>query len=478
MKNRLLVGVAAGTLALAVVACGGDADTPSGAGSTSVPPTTAAAAGKALALDTTYGTAGIAKLPLNAATNDRFMATAVAPDGKVYGAGFVTSGGDQAMAVARMDATGKLDTTFGTGGIASANVATGGGTAELARAIVIQSSGKIVISGPAEHDPTAAGDAARDTDYAAVRFDTTGKLDTTFGEGGIARIDITPGRIISGTSVTGDSPWGLGNLSGDKVVLWGTALPEDASRTDTDYVMVGLTAAGALDTSFGSGGKLWVDLENESGSPRNVIVQADGKIVASGYASIKGVVQPVLVRMSAAGVLDTAFGKGGVATTKVLDGVTEAYSVSLQGNNYVLAGYGRGADASEKVDIVVYRFTPNGTLDTTFGTSGVTRIDVAKEDDRARNVIVLPDNRILAVGSGKKDAANINAMMVLLEQNGAVVTNFGESGHLISDLGGPSDAWYGVALSADKKFVYVAGYKGVDANSGGNDDAALARIAL
>ena len=38
----------------------------------------------------------------------------------------------------------------------------------------------------------------------------------------------------------------------------------------------------------------------------------------------------------------------------------------------------------------------------------MTRIDIAKEDDRARNVTVLPDGRILAVGSGKKTAANID----------------------------------------------------------------------
>lgn len=471
------MGIAAGTLALALVACGGDEDTPTGASNTAVAPTVPAAA-KALALDLTYGTAGIASVPLNAATHDRFMAIAVAPDGRVYGAGFVTTGGDQSMAVARMDATGKLDTTFGTGGIASANVAVGGTTAELARAIVIQASGKIVIAGPAEHDPTAAGDAARDTDYAAVRFDNTGKLDTTFGNGGIAKIDITPGRILSGTAVTGDSPWGMGNLAGDKLAIWGSALPEDVNRTDTDWVMVGLTAAGALDSGFGTGGKLWVDIDKTSANPRNVLVQPDGKILGSGYSTINGVVQPVLVRTSTGGVLDNSFGKGGVATAKILDGVAEAYSVSLQGSNYILAGYGRGADTNEKVDMIVYRFSSTGTLDTTFGTSGVTRIDIAKDDDRARSVIVLPDNRILAVGSGKKDAANVDAMLVLFDQNGAVVNSFGETGKLISNLGGPADAWYGVAISADKKYVYIAGYKGTDATSGGNDDAVVTRIPL
>ena len=46
----------------------------------------------------------------------------------------------------------------------------------------------------------------------------------------------------------------------------------------------------------------------------------------------------------------------------------------------------------------------------------------------------------------------------------------------VSDLGGPADAWYGVTLSSDKKFVILAGYKGTDATSGGNDDAVTAKI--
>jgi hypothetical protein len=148
----------------------------------------------------------------------------------------------------------------------------------------------------------------------------------------------------------------------------------------------------------------------------------------------------------------------------------------MQGNNYILAGYGRGGDNTEKVDMIVYRFDATGKWDQTFGTAGITRVDIAKEDDRSRNVLVLPDGRILGVGSGKKDAVNIDAMVALFDKDGKPVTDFGTNGQLISDLGGPADAWYGVTLSSDKKFVILAGYKGTDATSGGNDDAVTAKI--
>ena len=48
----------------------------------------------------------------------------------------------------------------------------------------------------------------------------------------------------------------------------------------------------------------------------------------------------------------------------------------------------------------------------------------------------------------------------------------------MSDLGGPNDSWYGVAVSPDKKWLYLAGFKGVATDGAGNDDAVFARAAL
>jgi uncharacterized delta-60 repeat protein len=406
------------------------------------------------------------------------MAVATGADGKSYAAGFTSEGADQLMAVARLDEKGGLDKSFGKDGIASVNVATGGKAVEIARSVIVQSDNKIVIAGPVEHDVTATGDAAKDTDIALVRFDASGKPDTSFGKNGVSVIDLGAGKAVSATSYLADTAWGLGALPGNKLVVFGSKPADGSSRTDTDFVVIGLTNTGALDTAFGAGGKVVVDLGESADNPRHVLVQADGKIVATGYSNKDGVVSPVLLRLNATGILDSTFGSGGIATAKVLPGVAESYQVQLQGDSYVMAGYGRGAEATEKVDLIVYRFKANGTWDTSFGNNGLVRIDIAKDDDRARNVLVLPDGRILAAGSGKRTASNIDAMLVLLSKDGAPVTSFGENGHVISDLGGPADAWYGITLSADKKYAIVVGYKGTDANSGGHDDAVVARVIL
>ena len=146
-------------------------------------------------------------------------------------------------------------------------------------------------------------------------------------------------------------------------MLWGSKLADGANRTDADYVALGVTATGTLDTAFGTGGKLTWDV-NSGGSenPRNVLVQPDGKVIATGYSVKDGITWPVMVRMSAAGVPDKDFGTNGngLATTKILPGVTESYNVTMQGDKYILAGYGRGADATEKVDLVMERYDSKG----------------------------------------------------------------------------------------------------------------------
>lgn len=482
--HRLMALATSMAAASLLLACAGGGAEQGGAAKTSVGTPTAAPtggvpsqAGRTVGVDSTFGTNGVAQLPLAANAHSRFMAVAAGPDGKTYGAGFVALGADQAFAVARIDAKGALDRTFGLDGVAQVNVAIGGKAGEIARAVAVQVDGKIVIAGPVEHDPTGSGDAARDTDVAVARFDTSGKLDASFGRGGIAILDFGAGRATSATAFGGDTSWGMVVLA-DKIVVLGSKLNDALERSDTDYVIAALTLGGQPDSGFGRDGRVVVDVSNASDNPRGIIALPDGELVASGYSTISGVVQPVLVRLDGKGVLDATFGKDGVATAKVLDGVAESYAIQLQGEDYVLAGYGRGADTAEKTDLIVYRFKANGAFDTSFGTNGVARLDIAKDDDRARNVLVLPDGAILAVGSGKKDASSIDAMMVLLTRDGAFNERFGTKGYLLQDLGGPADAWFGVTLSSDKSAVIVGGYKGVDAASGGFDTAVVARLVV
>ena len=342
------------------------------------------------------------------------------------------------------------------------------------------------MAGPFEHDPAAEGDAARDTDIAISRFDASGTLDTTFGTGGTTKVDLGTGVIVppaagattTTNSVVGDTMWGLTRLSDDRLVAVGAKAAGGAGRTDLDWALMMFTADGQLDPSFATGGILTIDVAGGNESPRQAVVQPDGKIVMSGYTrntATPPVVVPSLVRVLPNGTLDSSFGTAGIAQAQLLPAVAEAYEVGMQGDAFIITGYGR-ATAEEKVDLLAARFTADGTWDKAFGNNGLVRIDIAAEDDRGRDLVVLSDGRVLIAGSGKPDATNINAMLVLLGRDGVLDAGFGKGGTLQVDLGGPSDSFFGVALTPDGRHAIVAGYKGADPTTG--DDAVLARVAL
>lgn len=440
--------------------------------------TTAVEAPAASGFDAAFGTDGVLATPISASEHDRFISVVEGPDGQIYASGFTSVGDDHAFAVSRFNPDGSADATFGDAGTASVNVTDGGGGAEAARGLVVQADGRVVVAGPFETDPTADGQAAGDLDIAVIRLQADGTPDATFGEGGIAKIDLGVGRSIDDENYITDNVWGLTAREGGYAAFAVTP-NQDPDRTDADYAIVGLTDTGALDAAFGNAGVVFADIDASGDNARTIGTDAAGNILATGYSRDgDGIVSPVLIKVNAQGVLDESFGNGGIANNVVLPGVTESYSFALQGDNYILAGYGRGADTEATLDMVVYRFLADGSLDTTFGTDGVTQIDLAGEDDRARIVTVLADGRILAAGSGKLDADNVDALVVMLDTDGAPITTFGDNGHVLVDLGGPGDAFFGVTVLADGSGAFVAGFKGADPDGTENDDAYLARIAL
>lgn len=464
MRTRLISGLVVGLLVLG--ACSNDDD----------PPAASEAGGETTE---TVTVDGVQPIPLAADAHDRLLAVTSGPDGSLYAAGWTSPGGDNSMVLAKIGADGKLDQAFGQAGLAVVNAAVGGKTVEVARAVAVQPDGKILIAGPVEKDPKATGAAAKDTNIAVVRFDATGKPDPAFGKGGTAVIDLGPGKAV-GESYVADNSWGMAALTGGRVVVFGSVAAKD--RNDADYAIVGLTNAGVLDSGFGTKGITTVDVKGATDNARGVVAQPDGKLVFAGYSrDSEGVINPVIIRTTADGKLDSGFGKDGVATDSVVPGgVAEAYAIALQGDKFVLAGYGRGASAEEKVDMMSMRFNADGSWDKTYGTDGLTRIDVAGDADRGRNIVVLPDGRILVAGSGSPEAGKSDGMVVLLEKDGKPASTFGAGGRALSDLGGPGDAWFGVTLAPDGKSATVVGYKGADpaATDGSKDDAAIVRIKL
>ncbi|HYH98487.1 hypothetical protein [Hyalangium sp.] len=317
-----------------------------------------------------------------------------------------------------------------------------------------------------------------DTAFAAVRFNTNGTLDTSFGSGGVTLVDVGPG-----TASARETLWSAARDSTDRIVLFGHSKGTD--RLDVDRVVVRLSASGAVDTAFGTNGFSTLNLSNLGDNARNGIVQPDGKIVSSGYTSQPTGVgtqasnRVVLTRLNDDGKADTTFGSKGVVNSMPLQpadplntewGMAEAYAVGhqTQSGKYVTTGYGRTAPSGQ-VDLVSFRYTSAGQLDTSWGTNGTFLLDVVGDNDRGRNLVVLPDDRVFMVGSGTPGAQNVDAMVLMLTVDGARDTTFSTDGYKLFSFGRPEEAFFGAAVSPAGDRVAAAGYL----TGGGQDDDAL-----
>lgn len=472
----------------------------------------------AAGLDTTFGTGGTAFTPLSAGASDRYLATTPAPDGGTYNGGHTTvSGTNRAFAVSKTKADGTLDTSFGTGGLATVDVATGPfvagpsvngnpaqaaptGGGETIRGLGVQPDGKIIALGQAETLQNGSRPDSRDIDVYVARFNVNGTLDPTFGVGGVTRIDLSDGRAqFTGTAtsstVNGDQAGYNVQVRADGRLLITLSKGLDfsePSRLDRDVVVAQLKANGTPDTTFGVGGfRLVVNPDagvNEN--PRRGLLLADGKYVTTAYGPVAGQNRPFLIRVTENGTLDTTFGTGGVATAQVAGtGRAEAYGIQLHQGRYAVVGYGQrgtAAQANNGSDVLLFRFNQDGTWDQGFGVDGLVNYDRLNPaggaadtngghfSENGRDFVVTPDERFVIAGQSGPDA-----LALVLKPDGTADTSVSPDGAVITDLGGTADAFWGATVTKGPGTkVVLAGYSGFAAAAVAQEDSALQQLRI
>ena len=281
--------------------------------------------------------------------------------------------------------SGSLDTTFGTGGIVTTPV---GSYDAYAYALGIQSDGRIVVAGYSS--------SGSNYDFALARYNTNGTLDTTFGTGGIV---ITP--MGNGYDIA----YALGIQSDGRILIAGNSY----NGSNYDFALVRYNTNGSLDTTFGTGGIVTTPVGSGDSEALALGIQSDGRILAAGKSPDGSNNDFALLRYNTNGTLDTTFGAGGIVTTPVGSGDAYANALGIQSDGRILAA-GKSYNGS-RYDFTLVRYNTDGALDTTFGTSGIVTTPVGSYDSYALAVGIQSDGSILAAGSSD-NGSHINFALV------------------------------------------------------------------
>ncbi len=385
-------------------------------------------------LDSTFGSGGKVVTDFFGRSNGA-AAIAVQSDGKIVVAGgALTALGPGDFAVARYNPDGSLDTSFGSGGRVTTDFA---GRSDNGVAVAVQPDGKILVAG-------AADMAVTQFDFALVRYNADGSLDSTFGAGGKVTTDFNGGL---------DAASSIALQADGKIVLAGYATAGDPHMALARY-----NANGTLDPTFGTGGKIITDINGTRNFANAVAIQPDGKIVAAGSTLTipDSFTMFALARYNTDGSLDSTFGSSGKVTTQVVSGNgedDEIFALAIQPDGRILAG-GRANFAQ---DFGLARYQSNGTLDPAFGTNGMVTTDFSGAIDRAFGMVLQTDGKIVLAGAANLTTGSTGDFgLARYNTNGSLDSTFGAGGKVITDFGGNVDNVRAVALQADNKIV-VAG---------------------
>ncbi|MBD2517283.1 DUF4347 domain-containing protein, partial [Nostoc sp. FACHB-973] len=355
-------------------------------------------------------------------------------------------------AYAAVLAAGDLDPTFGTGGKVTTDF---NNNYDTAKDVVLQPDGKVLVAGYTTTTDSGGISSDSNSNFALSRYNSNGTLDTTFGTGG---------KLTTDFNGSADYGYSVALQSDSKILVSGAVFNGTGFRLGLSRY----NSNGTLDTTFGNNGRVTTNFYNTFDS--SLMLQNDGKIVVTGDSS--------LTRFNSNGTLDTAFGTSGIVY------FSQAKSATLQSDGkIVVVGYGSNSNSDS--DFKLIRYNSNGTVDTSFGTSGQVTTDFnGNDNDYAYSVIQQSDGKIVVAGetrtvaysyygyydyySGKPvyyPVYSSNFTLVRYNSNGSLDTSFGTGGKVSTNLRFYDNA-YSVIQQSDGKLV-VAGQTSYDAGYSG-----------
>jgi len=264
-------------------------------------------------LDSTFDFDGIALLSMGVTGLD-CQAVSLQNDGKVVIVGSVYNGTDMDFMVARFNTNGLIDSTYDGDGIATVSIGLGD---DYCAAAVIQPDDKMVLAGYSFNGVSS--------DYALVRFNENGSLDTSFS---------SDGKLTTSITTSGEGAFAVVLQPDGKILAAGGS----SSGSNLNFSSIRYNTDGDLDTSYSSDGKLITDLGSNEDQCSGAWIQSDGKIILAGVTGDYPNVNFGLVRYNYNGSLDASFGTNGIVITDIPGSVETARAVTVQTDGKILVG--------------------------------------------------------------------------------------------------------------------------------------------
>ncbi len=339
-----------------------------------------------------------------------------------------------------------LDSSFGSSGFARIGVPAG--AEDMPTVSALQRDGKLLLAGR-----TAGGQS-----HAFVlRLLPNGTPDATFGQNGVALFDLPDGDYYNGDYYEIQQ---LEQGTDGSILINGSSPIWTSVSGDSSYSLTRLTAAGILDTSFGTQGFF-----NVAGTAfPSFVQQPDGGLLIVSGSSQGGQFELRLTRLNSAGVRDSAYAPNG---EKILSGLPQNFSLSSvvaepNGGFTVMASEFSSSGSS----YLLVRVTAAGTLNLGFGNGGlVSGSDAGNTIDQPDTMVRTANGGLLLMGKTPPQGNGRNRgtdkiILWRVTAGGLADASFGTAGRLEIDKGYS----YGFRLAAlsDDSIALVNAADGVD----------------
>jgi uncharacterized delta-60 repeat protein len=400
---------------------------------------------------------------------------ALAPGGEVVVAG--------ASKIVRYLADGKLDPSFGKGGVVSVPRPTGG--IFVLTGVAVDSLGRVVVVGLTRPLPSNSTPDPVISSATVMRFDADGKPDASFGTDGMLITDFGLGAPVAGGGTYGGPSIGLRSVVIDaqnRIVLSGgyvTELSTCSRSVDSKGFIARLTPTGALDPTFGSNGIRALGTIASLGRT----APFDGGYLTAGTggpfcSGAEGPAQ-LLTAFSSAGNLNSAFASFGFRTLKTVAPiamtVTPSDKILLLGEEQHKRIYHKVARMEKGKKVVktvgktiryqvVVRLLPSGAFDPGFSRTGSAKY-LDPESGSFSDLTADEAERTYIVGNlGKRvstsphnQALRRTFFVGRLTPKGSYDRSFGRRGRITTGFGGPSSASATQVLLDAKGRIMVGG---------------------